>query len=128
MRLAVLALVLAVLSNLEEVLDGFGWALADEFVEIARIAAKVLPSQNLLTTLSVFDAQVQCLVKQERLLVTFASKSINLGVLSFLFGEQLGLAFLEDSLNNELVLEVLVGAADADGGVFEDELGVAFRG
>ena len=128
MRLAVLALVLAVLSNLEEVLDGFGWALADEFVEVARIAAKVLPSQNLLTTLSVFNAQVQCLVKQEGLLVTFASKSVDLGVLSFLLGEQLGLTFLEDSLDNELVLEVLVGAADADGGVFEDELRVALGG
>lgn len=67
---------------------------------------------------------MQSLVEQESLLVALDSKGVDLSVLAFLLGQQLSLAFLEDALGNELVLEVLVRAADADGRVLEDEFRV----
>lgn len=88
MRPAVLALVLAVLSNFEELLDRLGGdrVVADEFVEVAGISAQVLPGKNLLAGLSVFDTQVQGLIEKESLLVALGSKSVNLGVLAFFLG------------------------------------------
>lgn len=71
---------------------------------------------------------MQLLVEEERLLVTFGGKSVDLCVLPFLLSQKLGFTLLEDALNDELVLEFLVGAANVDGGVFEDEFGVAFYG
>ena len=71
---------------------------------------------------------MQGLVEQEGLLVTLGGEGVDLRVLALLIREQLGLALFENALGDELVVEVLVGSADADGRVLEDELGVALGG
>ena len=72
--------------------------------------------------------QAQVLTQEKSLFVALTGEGVNLGVVSFLLCQQLGLALLKDSLDDKLVLELLVGATDAYGGVLEDELGVALGG
>lgn len=68
------------------------------------------------------------LVEEKGLFVTLTGESVNLGVVTLFLGEQLLFAFFKRALDDELVVEVLVRAADADGGVFEYELGVTLGG
>lgn len=68
------------------------------------------------------------LVEEERLFVALGGEGVNLGVVAFFFSEKLFLAFFKGALDDELVVEVLVRSADADGRVLEDELGVALGG
>lgn len=130
MRLAVLALVLALLCDAEELLDGVevNGGVADKLEEVARVTAEVFPGQDLVTRLPGLDTEVQGLVEEECLLVALRSKGVDLSVLAFFLGQKFGLALLKDALDDELVLKVLVGTTDADGGVLEDELRVALGG
>ena len=129
-RLAILALVLALLGNSVKLLDvrGRDAGVANKFVYVAVVSAKVTPSNNLLRALANLYSQMKGFVEQESLLVTFGGKGVDLSVFSFFFCEQLCLPFFVDSLNDELILEVLSGAADLSGGVLEDELRVALGG
>lgn len=126
-RLSILALVLALLCYSHELLDlGRGnRGIADKLVDVTSITAQILPSEDFIAVLPDFDSEVEGFVEQESLLVSLGSKSVDFGVVTLFFSEKLSLAFLKNALDDELVLEVLVGAADADRRVFEDELGVA---
>lgn len=129
-RLAVFALVLAVLGDSFKLLD-LAWlyrGVANELVDVSYVPAQIAPSKHPLAAVSVLDSKVQCLVEQEGLLVALRSEDIgiDLVVLAVFFGEKLCLTLLVNTLHNKLVLEVLGGLANASGSVLEDELGVAF--
>lgn len=128
--LAVLALVLALLGGAEEQLDlaGGDGSVADKLVDVARVAAQVSPGNDAVATFADLDAEVQGLVEQKRLFVALAGEGVNLGVVALFLGEKLLLALLKGALDDELVVKVLVRAADANGRVLEDELRVALGG
>ncbi len=128
-RLAVLALVLALPGDALELIDlrRGNARLADKLVNVARVPAQVAPGKDPLDPLPVLDTKVQGLVEQERLFVALPREDVRVRLSAFalLVGKQLGLALFVDSLHNELVLEVLGGAPDSGGCVLEDELGVS---
>jgi hypothetical protein len=68
---------------------------------------------------------VEGLVEEKGLFVSLGFKGVECSVFAFFLSKELRFAFLEDTLNGKLVLVVLVGATDTDGGIFKDELGVA---
>lgn len=124
-RLAVLSLVLALLRRAKEALHlgRCDDAVAHKLVQVAAVSAQVFPGEHrLVAALPDLNAEAQSLVEQKRLFVTFAHECVNLGVLSFFVCEQLSFSFLEDALDDELVLVILVGPSDANGRVLEDEL------
>ena len=130
MRLSVFSLVLALFGDALECLDrlrGNG-VIADEFVDVTRISAQVSPSEDLFAAFPALNAEMKGLVKKEGLFVTFCSKGGYLGVFTLLVGQQLGLAFFINTLNDQLVLKILASSSDAGGGVFEDEFGISLGG
>jgi hypothetical protein len=128
--LAVLALVLTLLSSAQEKLNlvrGDG-VVTDKLVDVAGVTAQVSPGKDLFTTLADLDTEMESLVEEKRLFVALGGKGVNLGVVAFFFGEELSFAFFKGTLDDELVVKVLIRSADANGRVLEDELGVALWG
>lgn len=65
------------------------------------------------------------LVEEKGLFVSLRFEGVERCVFAFFLSKEFRLAFLKDTLNGELVLIILVGAANTDGGIFKDELRVA---
>jgi hypothetical protein len=125
---AVLALVLALEgSALEQ--KGSLWLdrrVTHKLPQVVDVAAEVPPREDVLAGGAHVGAELQALVEQKSLLVLVAAKSVDGVALALL--KQILLALLVCALDDELVLELLAGAADSGGGVLEDELRVALDG
>lgn len=130
MAAAELALVLALEGGaLKE--QGRFWlhrSVAYKLPEVVNVTAEVAPGKDVLAGGAGVGAELQALVEQERLLVLVAAERVYVGGFLSFFLEQILLSLFVCALDDELVLELLACAADAGGGVLEDELRVALDG
>ena len=124
----VLSLVLALgRNNLEIGNSGrLNGGIADKLKEVTRITAQISPSKDNLASVTLIDAEADALIEQEGLLVLIGVGATSSALLVLVFSLEIFLALLVDTLDDELILKLLAGAADGAVCVGEDELAVAF--